>query len=132
MKRRVVVTGLGVITPLGVGVEKSWQSLCQGKSGISMITRFDATGFGTRIAGEVNGFNPQDFMNRKLIRRGDRFIHFALAAAQMAVDDSKLSINPGNAERVGVVVGTALGGIESLEKNHRLLLQGARHRISPR
>lgn len=131
MKRRVVVTGLGVITPLGVGVEKSWQSLCEGKSGIGMITRFNATGFGTRIAGEVNGFNPQDFMDRKLIRRGDRFIHFALAATRMAVDDSKLTINPGNAAGVGVVVGTALGGIESLEKNHQLLLEGARHRISP-
>ncbi len=131
MKRRVVVTGLGVITPLGVGVEKSWQSLCEGKSGIGMITRFDATGFGTRIAGEVNGFNPEDFMDRKLIRRGDRFIHFALAATRMAVDDSKLTINPGNAERVGVSVGTAIGGIESLERNLQLLLQGARHRISP-
>ena len=131
MKRRVVVTGLGVITPLGVGVEKSWQSLCEGKSGIGMITRFNATGFVTRIAGEVNGFNPEDFMGRKLIRRGDRFIHFALAATQMAVDDSKLTINPGNAATVGVVVGTALGGIESLERNHQLLLQGARHRISP-
>jgi len=131
MKRRVVVTGLGVITPLGVGVEKSWQSLCEGKSGIGMITRFNATGFGTRIAGEVNGFNPLDFMGRKLIRRGDRFIHFALAATQMAVDDSKLTINPSNAERVGVSVGTAIGGIESLERNLQLLLEGARHRISP-
>jgi len=131
MKRRVVVTGLGAITPLAIGVEKSWQSLCQGKSGIGMITRFDATDFRTRIAGEVNGFNPLDFIDRKLMRRGDRFIHFALAATQMALDDSKLTINPDNAARVGVVVGTALGGIESLEKNHQLLLQGARHQISP-
>ena len=131
MKRRVVVTGLGAVTPLGIGVEKSWQALCEGKSGIGMITRFDATGFGTRIAGEVNGFNPQDFMDRKLIRRGDRFIHFALAATRMAVEDSKLTINPSNAERVGVSVGTAIGGIESLEKNLQLLLQGARRRISP-
>jgi len=131
MKRRVVVTGLGAITPLGIGVEESWQSLCQGKSGIGMITRFDATDFKTRMAGEVNGFNPLDFIDRKLVRRGDRFIHFALAATQMAVDDSKLTINPGNAATVGVVVGTALGGIESLERNHQLLLQGARHRISP-
>jgi len=131
MKRRVVVTGLGVITPLGVGVEKSWQSLCEGKSGVGMITRFDATNFGTRIAGEVNGFNPEDFMDRKLIRRGDRFVHFALAATRMAVEDSKLAINPSNAEGVGVAVGTAIGGIESLERNHQLLLQGARHQISP-
>jgi 3-oxoacyl-[acyl-carrier-protein] synthase II len=131
MKRRVVITGVGAITPLGVGVEKSWQALCQGKSGIGVITRFDASGFRTRIAGEVNDFNPLDFMDSKLVRRGDRFIHFALAAARMAMDDSGLVINASNSERVGVSVGTAMGGIESLEKNHRLLLQGARHQISP-
>ena len=131
MKRRVVVTGLGAVTPLGIGVEKSWQSLCQGKSGIGMVTRFDATGFRTRIAGEVKEFNPLDFMGRKLIRRSDRFIHFALASTQMAVEDSKLIVNSSNADRVGTAVGTAIGGIESLDKNYRLLLQGARHQISP-
>jgi len=131
MKRRVVVTGLGAITPLGIGVAKSWQSLCQGRSGIGMVTRFDAAGFRTRIAGEVKEFNPLDFMGRKLIRRADRFIHFALASTQMAVEDSKLIINSSNADRVGVAVGTAIGGIESLDKNYQLLLQGARHQISP-
>ena len=131
MKRRVVVTGLGAITPLATGVEKSWQSLCQGKSGIGMITGFDASDFKTRIAGEANDFNPLDFMDRKLVRRLDRFTHLALAATRMAVEDSRLTINPGNAERVGVVIGTAACGIESLIKNHQLLLQGARHRISP-
>jgi len=131
MKRRVVVTGLGAVTPLGIGVEKSWQSLCQGKSGIGMVTRFDATGYRTRIAGEVKEFNPLDFMGRKLIRRSDRFIHFALASTQMAVEDSKLIVNSSNADRVGTAVGTAIGGIESLDKNYRLLLQGARHQISP-
>ncbi len=131
MKRRVVVTGLGLITPLGIGVEKSWQSLCQGKSGIGVITRFDATDFGTRIAGEVRDFNPLDFMVRKLMQRTDRFIQFALAATGMALEDSGLTINSSNAERVGVSVGTALAGIESLEKNHQLLLKGAHHQISP-
>jgi len=131
MKRRVVVTGLGAITPLGIGVAKSWQSLCQGRSGIGMVTRFDAAGFRTRIAGEVKEFNPLDFMGRKLIRRADRFTHFALASTQMAVEDSKLIINSSNADRVGVAVGTAIGGIESLDKNYQLLLQGARHQISP-
>ena len=131
MKRRVVVTGLGAITPLGIGVERSWQSLCQGKSGIGTITRFDATDFGTRIAGEVRDFNPQDFMDRKLVQRTDRFIQFALAATRMALEDSKLTPNPSNTDRVGVAIGTALGGMESLAKNHRLLLQGARHQISP-
>jgi len=131
MKRRVVITGVGMLTPLGVGVEKSWQSLCRGKSGIGVIAKFDASDFRTRIAGEVNGFNPLDFMDRKLARRGDRFIYFALAATRMAVEDSGLTINASNSGRVGVSVGTAMGGIESLEKNHQLLLEGARHQISP-
>jgi len=131
MKRRVVITGLGEVTPLGVGVEASWQALCQGKSGVGVVTGFDASGFRTRIAGEVKGFNPLDFIDRKLARRGDRFIHFALAATRMAVEDSRLKINAGNSERVGVSVGTAMGGIESIEKNHRLLLEGARQQISP-
>ncbi|MFC1904142.1 beta-ketoacyl-ACP synthase II [Chloroflexota bacterium] len=129
--RRVVVTGLGTITPLGIGVEANWRSLCQGKSGIGEVTRFDATDCRTRIAGEVKDVNPLDFIDGKLMRRGDRFIHFAVAAAQMAVDDSKIIINASNADRVGVVVGTALGGMESLEKNHRLLFQGKRNQISP-
>ena len=77
MKRRVVITGMGAVTSLGVGVEKSWQSLCQGKSGIGVVTRFDASDFRTMIAGEVDGFDPLDFIDRKLERRGDRFIHFA-------------------------------------------------------
>jgi len=131
MKRRVVITGVGAVTPLGVGVEESWQALCQGKSGVSLVTAFDASDFRTRIAGEVKGFNPLDFIGRKLARRGDRFIHFALAAARMAVEDSKLKIDAANAERVGVSVGTAMGGIESIEKNHQLLLEGARQQISP-
>jgi len=131
MKRRVVITGLGAVTPLGIGVEESWQSLCQGKSGVGMITRFDATDFRTQIAGEVKGFEPLDFMSRKLARRSSRFIHFAIAASQMAVEDSGLNINSNDGSRFGVSIGTALGGIESLEKNHQLLLEGARHRISP-
>jgi 3-oxoacyl-[acyl-carrier-protein] synthase II len=131
MKRRVVVTGLGVVTPLGVGVEASWQSLCDGKSGIGPVTRFDATNFRTRIAGEVSGFNPVDFMPRKLVRRGDRFIYFALAATRMAMEDSGLTINPDNADRIGVSVGTAMGGVESLGENERLLLTGAQRQISP-
>ncbi len=131
MKRRVVITGLGAITPLGIGTDKSWQSLCQGKSGVGMITRFDTTNFRTRIAGEVKEFNPLDFMDRKLGRRSSRFIHFAIAAARMAMEDARLTINSNDGDRIGVSVGTALGGIESLEKNHRLLLQGARRQISP-
>lgn len=131
MKRRVVVTGMGIVTPLGVGTEASWQGLCQGKSGVGPITHFDASQFRTKIAGEVDGFDPHDFIDRKLVRRGDRFIHFALAAARMALEDSGLKIDAANAERVGVSVGTAMGGIESIEKNHELLIKGARQQISP-
>ena len=131
MKRRVVVTGMGAVTPLGIGVEKSWESLCQGKSGVGVVTHFDASDFRTRVAGEVKGFEPLDFIERKLVRRGDRFIHFALASARMALEDSGLSINASNSERVGVSVGTAMGGIESIEKNHELLIKGARQQISP-
>ncbi len=129
--RRVVVTGLGAVTPLGIGVEKSWQALCAGKSGIGLVTRFDATGFQTRIAGEVKDFSPYDFVDKKLAKRSCRFIHFALASAQMAVEDSKLIINSSNADRVGVSVGTAVGGVEIFEENHQLVLQGARHQVSP-
>ncbi|MFC2003762.1 beta-ketoacyl-ACP synthase II [Chloroflexota bacterium] len=131
MKRRVVVTGLGAITPLGTGVEKSWQSLRQGKSGIDKITRFDATDFRTNIAGEVRDFNPLDFMEQKLVRRSDRFIRFAVAAARMAIEDSRLTTNSDNSERVGISIGTTLGGIESVEKNHQLLIGGASRQISP-
>jgi 3-oxoacyl-[acyl-carrier-protein] synthase II len=131
MKRRVAITGVGAITPLGIGVEKSWEALREGKSGTGPVTRFDASDFRTRVAGEVKGFDPLDFIDKKLVRRGDRFIHFALASARMALGDSGLIINDSNSERVGVSVGTAMGGIESIEKNHELLLKGARQQISP-
>ncbi len=131
MPRRVVVTGLGLVTPLGIGVQKSWQSLCRGESGIRMITRFDTASYRTKFAGEVNEFNPLDFMDKKLARRTSRFIHLALAASRMAMEEARLTINSGNEDRVGVAVATALGGIDSFEKNHRLLLEGAQDRISP-
>jgi 3-oxoacyl-[acyl-carrier-protein] synthase II len=125
------VTGLGAVTPLGIGVEKSWEALCAGKSGVSAVTHFDARDFRTQVAGEVKDFNPLDFIDKKLARRGDRFIHFALAATRMALEDSALTINDKNSERVGVSVGTAMGGIESIEKNHELLVKGERRQISP-
>jgi 3-oxoacyl-[acyl-carrier-protein] synthase II len=131
MKRRVVVTGMGMITPLGIGVDAGWQALCRGKSGVGSVTHFDAGQFRTQIAGEVNDFNPLDFIERKLARRGDRFIHFALAAARMALEDAGLKITAANDERVGVSIGTAMGGIESIERNHELLVKGRRQQISP-
>ena len=131
MKRRVVITGIGAITPLGTGVEKSWKALCGGKSGIGRISRFDTTGFRIQIAGEVRDFRGEDFIDRKLLERMDRYTQFALAAAQMAVEDAKLQITPLIAERVGVAIATLSGGIETLERNHQLLLQGSRGEISP-
>lgn len=131
MKRRVVITGLGAVTPLGTGVQKSWEALCAGKSGIDTIARFDAARFKTRIAGEVRDFTPTDFVDRKLARRNDRFILFAMAAARMAVEDSGLKIDAANSARVGVSIGSALGGIETIEENCHLLAQGGADRISP-
>ena len=105
-KKRVVVTGVGMITPLGIGVEASWNKLIAGKSGIRKITQFDASAFPTQIAGEVAGFNPEDYIEPKEIKKMDRFIHFAIAAASMAINDAGLKITDGNAERVGVIVGS--------------------------
>jgi len=130
-KRRVVVTGLGAVTPLAIGVEQSWRALCQGKSGVSRITKFDATGFKTQIAAELKGFNAEDFIERKKARRTDPFIHYALAATQMAIDDAQFAVNAGNADRVGTVFGTCVGGMMTYEKNCFILRDEGPERISP-
>ncbi|GBD99797.1 3-oxoacyl-[acyl-carrier-protein] synthase 2 [bacterium BMS3Abin07] len=129
--RRVVVTGLGLTTPLGTGVEKSWRSLLEGKSGIGNITQFDASDFPVRIAGEVPDFNPEQYIEFKEIKKMDRFIHLALAASDMAVEDSGLVINEDNAERVGVVIGSGIGGLPAIEHYHNVLLEKGPRRISP-
>jgi 3-oxoacyl-[acyl-carrier-protein] synthase II len=130
-RRRVVVTGLGLITPLGVGVEKSWNALIRGESGIRKITRFDASAFPTQIAGEVEGFNPEDYIEPKEIKKMDRFIHFGVAAATMAIDDSGLKIDEKNAGRVGVIVGAGMGGLPAIEHYHKILLEKGPKRITP-
>jgi 3-oxoacyl-[acyl-carrier-protein] synthase II len=122
---------MGVVSPLGIGLEDNWLALCAGKSGIGPVTGFDTTGFRTRIAGEVTGFNPEDFMSRKLVRRSNGYIHFALAATRMAVEDAGITITGEMAPRVGTAVGTAMGGVKSLEHNHSLLLTGAKNQMSP-
>jgi 3-oxoacyl-[acyl-carrier-protein] synthase II len=130
-KRRVVITGVGMITPLGIGVEQSWSGLLAGRSGIGKITQFDAANFPTRIAGEVAGFNPEEYIEPKEIKKMDRFIHFALAAAQMAMNDSGLKITDENAERAGVIVGSGIGGLRSIEHYHSVLLEKGPRRITP-
>ena len=131
MKKRVVVTGLGLVTPLGIGVKETWEKLCQGKSGIGPITHFDAGKFRTRIAGEVKGFKAEEFMPQKLVRRLDVFVHYALAAARMAMEQSGLTVTPELAPLVGVLTGCGLGGLRTLEDTHSLLLSRGPDRISP-
>lgn len=131
MKRRVVVTGLGLVTPLGIGVQETWDNLLQGKSGIGPITHFDASKFKTRIAGEVKGFRSEDFVPQKMIKRLDIFVHYALAAARMAVEQAKLKINPDLAPQVGVINGCGLGGLTTLEHTHSILLNRGPDRIGP-
>jgi len=120
LKRRVVVTGLGAVTPLGIGAEKTWKALCAGKSGIGRISRFDTTNFQTKIAGEVKDFDPEDFLDKKQVRRMDSFVHYCMAATIMAMEDSKLEVANQDAERIGVLIGTGLGGLPTLEKDRPL------------
>jgi 3-oxoacyl-[acyl-carrier-protein] synthase II len=130
-KRRVVVTGVGMITPLGIGVDSSWNNLISGISGIGKITQFDAFAFPTQIAGEVKGFNPEDYIEPKEIKKMDRFIHFAVAAASMAINDSKLKITEKNADRAGVIVGSGIGGLHAIEHYHSVFLEKGPRKISP-
>jgi len=130
-KRRVVITGVGMITPLGVSTDESWDGLIAGRPGIKKITQFDASAFPTQIAGEVVGFNPEDHIEPKEIKKMDRFIHFALAAAAMAMKDSGLKIAAENAEKTGVIVGSGMGGLHAIEHYHSVYLEKGPRRISP-
>jgi 3-oxoacyl-[acyl-carrier-protein] synthase II len=130
-RRRVVVTGLGLITPLGIGVETTWENLINGRSGIVKITQFDASAFPTQIAGEVKNFNPEDYIEFKSIKKMDRFIQFAVAAATMAVDDSGLKITESNSERTGVIVGSGMGGLNTIEHYNIVLLEKGPRKITP-
>ncbi|MDX9710423.1 MAG: beta-ketoacyl-ACP synthase II [Trichloromonas sp.] len=129
--RRVVVTGVGVVSALGTGTEKNWSALMAGKSGIDRITRFDASDLPSQIAGEVKDFNPEDFIDKKEVKKMDSFIHYALAAADMAMKDSGLQVTEENAERVGVVVGAGLGGLPAIEKYHEVLMNGGYKKVTP-
>jgi 3-oxoacyl-[acyl-carrier-protein] synthase II len=129
--RRVVVTGLGITSPLGTGIEKNWDALMNGRSGIGPITRFDASDFPVKFAGEITDFPEEQFFDKKEARKMDLFIHYALGAAAMALADSGLEITEDNAERVGVVVGSGMGGLPAIEKYHEAMSAGGYRKISP-
>ncbi|MDD2388532.1 MAG: beta-ketoacyl-ACP synthase II [Desulfobacterales bacterium] len=131
MNRRVVITGLGLITPLGIGVDETWAGLCAGKSGICEITKFDASGFETRIAGEVKGFHAEDFLPKKEAKRIHPFIAYAVAASKMAVENSGLKIDERNSGRIGVVTGCGLGGLSMLEETANIVSTRGPRRVSP-
>jgi 3-oxoacyl-[acyl-carrier-protein] synthase II len=130
-RRRVVVTGLGLVSPVGIGTEETFSALVAGKSGIAPITLFDASTFPARIAGEVKGFDPSKFMDRKEVRRNDRFIQFALAAADMAMKDSGLDMSKEDPEKVGCIIGAGIGGLGTIEDEHKTFLEKGVRRIGP-
>lgn len=131
MERRVVITGLGLISPLGIGTQENWEALLAGRNGIGAITRFDTNEYACKIAGEVRGFDPADYSPAKEIKKSDLFIHYALASAQFAVEDARLRIDAANAERVGVYIGSGIGGLPSIERQHTELLRKGPRRFSP-
>jgi 3-oxoacyl-[acyl-carrier-protein] synthase II len=131
LDRRVVITGVGMVSPLGIGTAANWNALIEGKNGIGPITRFDTTDFSTTIAGQVKNFDPADFIPKKEIKKMDLFIHYAIAASDFAMQDSGLKIDSSNATRVGVYIGSGIGGFGVIEATHKALMEGGPRKISP-
>jgi 3-oxoacyl-[acyl-carrier-protein] synthase II len=131
LNRRVVVTGIGLVSPVGIGTQANWDALCAGAGGIGPITRFDASAFSTRFAGEVKGFDPLQFIEKKELKKMDIFIQFALAASQFAMDDAGLQVTSENDTRVGVFIASGIGGFTTIEREHKALLEGGPRKISP-
>ncbi len=131
MARRVVVTGVGLVSAVGIGTEQTWQAIREGRNGIGPIEQFDAREFNCRIAGEVKGFDPLLYLERKEIKKTGRFIQFALAASEFAVEAAKFRVSPENAERTGVYIGSGIGGFEVIEREHKILLEKGPSRLSP-
>ncbi len=125
------MTGIGLVSPVGIGTQANWDALCGGQSGIGPITRFDASGFATTFAGEVKGFDPLQFIEKKELKKMDIFIQFAVAASQFAVDDAKLVVTPELAPRIGVFIASGIGGFTTIEREHKALLDGGPRKISP-
>src|SRR4029077_15911112 len=131
MARRVVITGIGMVSPLGLGGQDNSAPRGRGFSGVGPITRFDTSAFACRIAGEVRNFNPEDWVPKKDVKKMDLFIHYAMAASEMALKDAAFAVSPAEAERVGVYIGSGIGGLPSIERQHTSLLQDGPRRISP-
>ena len=131
MNRRVVVTGIGLVSALGIGTNETWTGILAGQSGVTRITRFDISGYATQIAAEVKGFDPLAFIEKKDIKKMDLFIQYAVAAAQFAMDDSRLEITDAIAPNVGVYIGSGIGGFITIEREHEALLDGGPRRVSP-
>jgi 3-oxoacyl-[acyl-carrier-protein] synthase II len=131
LHRRVVVTGIGLVSALGIGTRETWEALLAGQSGVTRITRFDVSGYATQIAAEVKGFDPLAFIEKKEIKKMDLFIQYAIAAAQFAMDDSGLQITDANAPNIGVYIGSGIGGFITIEREHEALLNGGPRKVSP-
>jgi len=131
MKNRVVITGMGVVTPLGNKVEEFWENLLAGKSGVDYIKAFDVSDYPTKIAAEVKDFNPEEYMDKKEVKRTDRFVQFALGAAKEALEDSGLNMEEEDRERIGVYIGSGIGGLGTFEDQHKVLLEKGARRVSP-
>src|SRR4029078_4328413 len=129
--RRIVVTGLGLLTPLGTGGEKTWKAICAGESGIGRITKFDPASYDAQIAGEVKDFDPAQFIEKKEIKKMDTFIHYAVGASQLAVEDAKFTVSPEEDTRAGVYIGSVIGGVGSIEHYHDVLKEKGPGRVSP-
>jgi 3-oxoacyl-[acyl-carrier-protein] synthase II len=131
LTRRVVITGIGLVSSLGIGTKANWKALVCGTSGVDRVTRFDITGYAAQIAAEVRGFDPLDYVEKKDVKKMDVFIQYAIAASQFAMDDSKLSIDGSNANDIGVFIGSGIGGFQTIEREHSALLAGGPRKISP-
>jgi 3-oxoacyl-[acyl-carrier-protein] synthase II len=131
LNRRVVITGIGLVSSLGIGTEANWKALVAGTSGVDRISKFDVTGFAAQIAAEVRGFDPLQFVEKKDVKKMDVFIQYAIAASQFAMDDAQLPITPANAPDIGVFIGSGIGGFQTIEREHSALLAGGPRRISP-
>ena len=131
MSRRVVITGIGLVSSVGIGTGATWRALLAGTSGVGRIAKFDTAGFAVRIAGEIKEFDPLQFVDKKDVKKMDVFIQYAIAASQFAMDDSKLAIGPDNAANVGVFIGSGIGGFATIEREHKALLGGGPRKISP-